>query len=111
MTISTAGSGVDTVLGVYTGSAITGLTQVTCNDDIDPNPPFNRQSQVTFSATAGTTYRIQIGSYQTTNGGNLAISFTGNTPTSTPTATRTATPTATATRTSTPTATAIPRRW
>jgi hypothetical protein len=106
VTISTKGSRVDTVLGVYTGNALNGLTQVTCNDDI--NGAANRQSQVTFTATGGTTYRVQVGSFSTGNGGPLTISFTGNTPTNTPTATVTATRTITPTATATRTATAIP---
>ena len=33
LTLSTAGSSFDTVLSVYTGSAVSGLTAVACNDD------------------------------------------------------------------------------
>ena len=35
MTLYTAGSAFDTVLAVYTGSAVNGLTRVACNDDAD----------------------------------------------------------------------------
>jgi hypothetical protein len=90
-TISTVGSDFDTVLGVYTGGAVNALSQVICNDDI--NGSQNRQSQVTFSAVAGTTYRIQVGGFGGASG-NLVVTMNGALPTNTPTATptRTATP-------------------
>lgn len=51
------------------------LTLLMCSDDLAPN---NVRSQVTFSATAGTTYRIQVGSWSTTPGGNLMLeAFSG----------------------------------
>jgi len=57
--------GVDTVLGVYSGTAVNALSQVGANDDLSGSP-FNEQcnlatdSQVSFQATAGTTYRIAV---------------------------------------------------
>ncbi|HEX5594083.1 MAG TPA: hypothetical protein VFX35_12145 [Solirubrobacterales bacterium] len=57
--------GVDTLLGVYTGATVTALTQVAANDDLTGSP-FNEQcnlatdSQVSFQATAGTTYWIAV---------------------------------------------------
>lgn len=54
-TISTAGSNFDTTLGVYTGSNVSALTQVAANDDHNGST-----SQVTFTAAAGTTYRIAV---------------------------------------------------
>ncbi|HEV2890067.1 MAG TPA: fibronectin type III domain-containing protein [Frankiaceae bacterium] len=59
----TYGSGYDTVLAVYTGSNLTALTQVGCNDDTS-----TLQSEVSFTATAGTTYRIQLGGYNGATG-------------------------------------------
>ena len=47
VTVSTAGSNFDTILGVWTGNALGALTAVTCNDDFT-----GTQSQVAFTATA-----------------------------------------------------------
>ena len=52
------GSSFDTLLGVYTGSAVSGLTLVASNDDLSSS---TYQSRVTFSAAAGTTYRVVLG--------------------------------------------------
>src|SRR5262249_30122891 len=46
----------DTLLGVYTGSAVNSLTAVASNDDFGSGTT----SQVTFAATAGTTYYIAV---------------------------------------------------
>lgn len=62
-TFDTNGSTFDTILAVYTGAAVNGLTVIAANDDISPltDPePRNIQSLVTFSVTAGTIYRIQV---------------------------------------------------
>ncbi len=56
-TISMAGSDFDTVLGVYTGSAVNALTLVAANDDED-FPNGISTSKVVAPVTAGTTYRI-----------------------------------------------------
>jgi hypothetical protein len=58
---TTAGSSFDTLLAVYTGSAIGALTKVAFNDD--SAPPTVRTSLVTFTAVAGTTYRIVVDGY------------------------------------------------
>jgi hypothetical protein len=81
VTVSTAGSNFDTIVGVWTGGALGALTQVACNDDISPGT--NLQSTATFNATAGTTYRIQIGGYNAASG-NLVLSISGVTVTNTP---------------------------
>ncbi len=57
---STAGSGFDTVMAVYTGSQLTQLTPVTANDDQDDNI---RTSRVQFDAVSGQTYAIAIDGY------------------------------------------------
>jgi hypothetical protein len=57
VTVSTAGSGFDTVLAVYTGGSLGSLSQVGCNNDVNGTP----QSQLSFTATANTVYRIQVG--------------------------------------------------
>lgn len=58
--INTAGSGYDTVLAVYTGASLGGLTQVYCNDDASTSLV---SSSLNVSLTAGTTYRIKVGGY------------------------------------------------
>ncbi len=57
LTIDTLGSSFDTILGVYTGSAVNSLTTITSNDDINSS---NTASRVSFSTVAGTTYRIAV---------------------------------------------------
>ena len=64
-TLTTLGSNFDTVLAVYTGSAVSSLTQVAANDDVEeatstPNPKRIRTSTVSFSVSAGTTYFIAV---------------------------------------------------
>ena len=65
----TVGSDYDTELGVYTGSAVGGLTQVACNDDVAAI----RQSDVSFAAVAGTTYYFRVSGFQGATG---AVQFT-----------------------------------
>jgi hypothetical protein len=74
LTVDTLGSDFDTVLGVYTGAELGGLTEVACNDDAGGLP-----SQVTFPATAGTTYHLQVGGWQGSGppaSGQLSLSLT-----------------------------------
>jgi hypothetical protein len=60
--------GVDTLLAVYTGSAVGALTQVAANDDVGGTAlnefceAADTDSEVTFEATVGTTYRIAVDS-------------------------------------------------
>lgn len=56
----------DTTLTVYTGSALTALTQVVANDDINGYPLYSSHAE--FAAVAGTTYYIQVGAYGGTTG-------------------------------------------
>jgi outer membrane protein assembly factor BamB len=53
----TSGSDYDTVLGVYTGTAIGGLTPAGSSDNASSSVTTSR---VTFAATAGTTYQIAV---------------------------------------------------
>jgi hypothetical protein len=70
--ITTAGSNYDTVLGVYTGSAVNGLTSVAQNDDCNNT----RQSCVSFNATSGTIYHIAVDGYLGARGNiTLAVSL------------------------------------
>lgn len=57
VTLDTFNSAFDTVLAVYTGSTLTTLTNVGCNDNSDGTT----QSKVVFAATVGTTYYVQAG--------------------------------------------------
>jgi subtilisin family serine protease len=59
VTLDTGGSDFDTVLAVYTGSSVSGLTRIAANDDIRAD----LTSQVSFTAAAGTTYRIAVDGY------------------------------------------------
>jgi hypothetical protein len=56
VTVSTAGSSFDTLVGVYTGSAVNGLTTVASSDDDSGL----LTSRVTFNAVSGTTYRFAV---------------------------------------------------
>jgi hypothetical protein len=79
-TIDTAGSNFDTLLAVYSGSAVNSLTPVASNDD-DPNGGF--QSKVSFTANAGTTYQIAVDGYGAAFGNinlRLASTSTDTTP-------------------------------
>ncbi|MBI5766901.1 MAG: IPT/TIG domain-containing protein [Verrucomicrobia bacterium] len=54
--LSTIGSTFDTLLAVYTGTAVGSLTVVASDDNSGPA----NTSKLTFNATAGTTYRIAV---------------------------------------------------
>lgn len=56
--IRTQGADFDTMIAVYTGSAVGSLSAIASNDDI--NFPTDTQSQVEIAVTAGTTYRIAV---------------------------------------------------
>lgn len=56
VTVSTSGSGYDTLLAVYTGNSLTNLVPVAAND----NDGTNVTSRLSFAATAGTTYQIAV---------------------------------------------------
>ncbi len=58
VTISTAGSAIDTVLAVYTGDILGTLTPVVGNDDVGRS----LQAAVKFFAVAGETYKIAVAS-------------------------------------------------
>jgi hypothetical protein len=68
----------DTFIAIYTGTALNGLTFLTCNDNADGSV----QSRVSFTAQAGTTYRIQVGAVGNTAffGGNLTVAFSEDVP-------------------------------
>ncbi len=58
-TFSTSGSDFDTTIAIYTGSALDELEVITFNDDAG----VDLTSEVTFSASAGVEYQIQIDGY------------------------------------------------
>jgi hypothetical protein len=71
----TTGSNYDSLLGVYTGTAVNGLSLVASNDD-DPNGGVS--SRVVFTTTAGTTYRIAVDGFNAASGNiNLNWSLVG----------------------------------
>ena len=63
MIIDTAGSNFDTLLAVYTGSALGGLSVVAQNDDTTP-----LSSSVRFTLTQGQTYQIAVDGYAGASG-------------------------------------------
>jgi hypothetical protein len=82
--INTAGSSYDSVLSVWSGTSQASLTEVACNDDI--NPGIVIQSQINnLALTAGTTYYIMVSSFGTLDPNPIALggmsvlnfSFTG----------------------------------
>jgi hypothetical protein len=76
VTLTTAGSDFDTLLGVYKGASVAKLTLVAANDDASF---FELTSAVTFKAVAGTTYRFAVDGY---NGaaGNVVLNLTETAP-------------------------------
>jgi hypothetical protein len=61
VTVRTVGSSFDTLLAVYSGNALGGLSVVTAGDDVSVT---ELTSEATFDATAGTAYRIAVDGYE-----------------------------------------------
>jgi hypothetical protein len=90
VTVDTRGSYLDTVLAVYTGTALSNLTTIGNNDDISSTPHI-QASTVTFTATGGTTYYFAVDGW---DGDMAGITLNVNqTPTSTPVPTISSQPT------------------
>ncbi|HSH95865.1 MAG TPA: putative Ig domain-containing protein [Roseimicrobium sp.] len=70
LVVSTAGSAIDTVVGVYTGDSVSSLTRVGSDNDSGPNAT----SLVTVPVVSGLTYYIAVDGY---NGaaGNITLSL------------------------------------
>jgi hypothetical protein len=68
LTIDTVGSDYDTVLGVWTGSP-GALNPVACNDDFG-----GLHSRIYLPVTVGTTYYVEVASYNP-GGGNLTLNI------------------------------------
>ncbi len=62
LALNTANSGFDTLLGVYTGTAVTNLMEVASNDD-DPTVPDLTTSLVRFGVVSNETVRIAVDGY------------------------------------------------
>jgi hypothetical protein len=62
------GSDFDTLVAVWTGSALGSLTEIACDDESGPGS----QSDLGFQATGGTTYLFQVGGYNG-DAGNLTF--------------------------------------
>lgn len=65
---NTFGSDYDTTLSVYTGTQGS-LSQIVCNDDAGDT----LQSQISINVVAGETFHFMVGSFGSTNGGNLVF--------------------------------------
>jgi hypothetical protein len=98
-TFSTAGSPIDTLLAVYTGSALNSLTLIGFNDDVSST---NTTSSLSFDAVAGRVYFIAVDGFRgqsSVTQGSLALSWAqAGSPRPTPTATIAPTPTPTPAR-------------
>ncbi len=64
VSIDTIGSSFDTLLGVYTGSSVSGLTLIASNDNFGGNTT----SKVTFTAVGGTVYQIAVDGFSGATG-------------------------------------------
>lgn len=76
-TFDTVGSGIDTLLAIYTGGALNSLTAVASNDDASPGTI----SRAGFTASSGTVYRIAVDGHNGASGPlTLNWAFTPNLP-------------------------------
>lgn len=66
VTISTAGSSFDTILGVYTGSSVSALTTVASNDDDPVSGALS--SKTVFTAVSNQTYQIAVDGFDGASG-------------------------------------------
>jgi hypothetical protein len=67
--IDTSGSNYDTVLAVYTGTAVNGLVAIDKNDDEVLGVV--QTSVINFTATAGTIYKIAVDGFDDGDGGDV----------------------------------------
>jgi subtilisin family serine protease len=77
--LDTFGSDYDTTLAAYTGSTLSGLSLVARNDDSGDG----YQSQISFVATAGQRYQIQVDGYSG-NAGAIVLNLTHDGPVAPP---------------------------
>ncbi len=64
--LDTFGSGFDTLLGVYTGSSVSALTERASNDDL--SYPLILESAVIMNVTSGVTYYVAVDGYNSASG-------------------------------------------
>ena len=80
--IHTRGSTPDTQLAVYTGESLGTLMEAACNEDIAF--PSNLQSEIVLSATAGSTYLVQLATWtdgeDLSSRGPIDLTFTDQAP-------------------------------
>jgi hypothetical protein len=81
VTLSTMGSNFDTVVGVYTGTAINALTSIASNDDEESGVV--RTSKLSFNPVPGTTYYIAVDGWNSSYG-QVALSLALGTDSATP---------------------------
>ncbi len=75
--VDTIGSSFDTVLAVYTGSAVNALTKI---GEDDQSGGLNT-SRLRFPVTAGTLYHIAVGDFSSARtGGNIALRYVASSP-------------------------------
>jgi subtilisin family serine protease len=71
LTVNTNGSSYDTVLGVFTGSSVSSLSNVASDDDSGDG--YN--SLVSLSVSSGTTYFVQVGAYSSGAIGAITLNW------------------------------------
>ena len=76
---TTGGSNFNTVMTLYSGTTLAGLTRRVCNNDATTS---TTTSRLRVNLTAGTTYYLQVGGFKATSGGTpasgtLKFSLTG----------------------------------
>jgi hypothetical protein len=74
VTITTLGSSFDTTLGIYTGNSVGSLQTITESDDVNTNQGLVT-STVTFNAVGGTTYRIAVDGYLSSDTGDISLNW------------------------------------
>ena len=70
--VDTLGSGFDTVLAVYTGSAVNNLTQIAANDNAGTGI---ETSEVSFQFDSGQTYHIVVDGKTASDTGNVILNY------------------------------------
>src|SRR6266571_982283 len=71
-TFATAGSSFDTIMGAYTGTSVSVLTELASNDDAGSS---DLTSSVSFAVVSGATYRIVVDGYHGSISGQAAGSI------------------------------------
>lgn len=69
--IDTFGSSFDTILGIWTGSSLDALSEVSINDDSDDT----LQSAISLDAASGTTYRIAVCGIGSSGQGSILLNI------------------------------------